>query len=492
MESEGIGVPPGDVTFGTELRRLRQRQGLTLAALAERVKTSKGYLSRLERGLQQPSEAFARACDQALGAGGALLALAVGPGSGQCPYPGLTSFGTEDARWFFGRERAVADLLGLLADPRSAGHPAVVIGPSGIGKSSLLRAGLAAAVARGALPERQPGTPTVLYMTPTALPLGELRSQEERLPLGSYALLIVDQFEELFALCLDEAERVRFIGELCARASDGLPVAIGLRADFYGHCLPHPPLLAALRARALPLGPMRPEDLREAIIEPAAAAGLTLEPGLMEVLLRDLGAVGGTGTCEAGALPLLSHALRVTWQQRVEDTLTVAGYERTGGVHGAVATTAERVYGQQPPNQQGIVRRMLLNLVQVGDGTDTTRHRAGREELIELTAADIGRRGRRRFPGLGHGTQARETVRARSGQGPQGLSVPIRGRREPGRHPACRWRLQQHDPGMGHDRWRSRPPAVLAGDRDGLGTRLQSRPPHARHRRRPRGRARPS
>jgi WD40 repeat protein/transcriptional regulator with XRE-family HTH domain len=389
VKSDGHGVAPGDVTFGTELRRLRQAKGLALAALAERLRTSKGYLSRLERGLQQPSEAFARACDQALGADGALLALAAGPGPGRCPYPGLTSFRTEDARWFFGRERALADLLGLLADPRTAGHPAVVIGPSGIGKSSLLRAGLAPAVGRGALPERQPGTPAVLYMTPTARPLEELRSQGERLSLDSYALVVVDQFEELFALCLDEAERVRFIGELCARAADGLPVALGLRADFYGHCLAHPPLLAALRARTLPLGPMGPEELRQAITEPAAVAGLAWEPGLVEVLLRDLGAVGGAGACEAGTLPLLSHALRATWQQRADDTLTVAGYERTGGVHGAVATTAERVHGQLPPEYQDIARRLLLNLVHVGDGADDTRNRSGRDELIELTAAGV-------------------------------------------------------------------------------------------------------
>ncbi|MFI9172568.1 nSTAND1 domain-containing NTPase [Streptomyces lincolnensis] len=381
-------MPSGDVTFGPELRRLRQANGLSLAALAEKLKTSKGYLSRLERGLQRPSEAFARACDQALGAGGALLALALEPGRTLCPYPGLASFRTQDARWFFGRERAVTDLLGLLDDPRTAGQPAVLIGPSGIGKSSLLRAGLATAVARGALPERQPGTATTLYMTPTARPLEELGSWDERLPPGSNALLIVDQFEELFTLCPDEAERVRFVGELCTRAADGLPVVLGLRADFYGHCLTHPPLLAALRARALPLGPMRPEELRQAITEPAAAAGLSLEPGLVEVLLRDLGAVGGTRTCEAGALPLLSHALRVTWQQRSEDTLTVQGYQRTGGVHGAVAATAERVHGQLSPDEQAIASRLLLSLVRVGDGPDDTRNRAGREELVELTVAD--------------------------------------------------------------------------------------------------------
>nr|WP_277349569.1 helix-turn-helix domain-containing protein [Streptomyces sp. S3(2020)] len=371
------------------MRRLRQAAGLSLAGLADRLKTGKGYLSRLERGLQRPSEAFARACDQALGADHALLALAVGPGTGQCPYPGLTSFRREDARWFFGRERAVADLLGLLADPCTAGHPAVVIGPSGIGKSSLLRAGLAAAVARGALPESRPGTPAVGYLTPTARPLEQLHAWGEGLSPDSYSLVIVDQFEELFALCAEESERAEFIGELCGLAAGGLPVAIGLRADFYGHCLAHPPLLAALRARTLPLGPMGHGELRQAIIEPAAAAGLALQPGLVEVLLRDLGAVGSSGMCEAAALPLLSHALRATWQQRVDGTLTVDGYERTGGVHGAVAATAERVHGRLPRQQQDIACGLLLNLVHVGEGSDDTRSRSGRDELIELTAAGV-------------------------------------------------------------------------------------------------------
>jgi WD40 repeat protein/transcriptional regulator with XRE-family HTH domain len=380
---------PEDITFGGELRRRRQAHGMALAALADRLSTGKGYLSRLERGLQRPSEAFARACDQALGAGGALFALAAGPSAGRCPYPGLTAFRAEDAPWYFGRERAVADLLGLLADPRTAGHPAVVIGPSGVGKSSLLQAGLTVAVTRGALPERQPGTPTVLRLTPTARPSEELRSHVGRRPLESYALVIVDQFEELFALCLDEPQRTAFIDELCARAADGLPVVLGLRADFYGHCLAHPPLLAALRARALPLAPMGPGELRRAITEPAAAVGLALEPGLVEVLMRDLGAVGGTGTSEAATLPLLSHALRATWQQRADDTLTVAGYERTGGVHQAVAATAERVHGQLPPEHREIARTLLLNLVHVGDAGEDTRNRASRDELIELTTAGV-------------------------------------------------------------------------------------------------------
>ncbi|MGA4842117.1 helix-turn-helix domain-containing protein [Streptomyces sp. G45] len=385
MEPDG-----DDVTFGIELRRLRLAQGLSLERLARKLGTSKGYLSRLERGLQRPGEGFARACDQALDAGGALLALAVGPGTGRCPYPGLTSFRTEDARWFFGRERAVADLLGLLADPSTAGHPVVVIGPSGIGKSSLLRAGLAAAVGRGALPARQPGGPDVLHLTPTAQPMDGLREHDGRRPLESYALLIVDQFEELFTLCANEAEREAFVRAVCQHASSGLPVAIGIRADFYGHCLAHPPLLAALRERSLPLGPMSTTELRQAITEPSAAEGLTLEPGLVEVLLRDLGAAPGTELCTAGALPLLSHTLRATWQHREDGVLTVAGYQRTGGVHGAVAATAERVYDRLTSREQDAARAVMLSMVRVGAGEDDVRQPADQDTLAEAGTAAEG------------------------------------------------------------------------------------------------------
>ncbi|MBQ0850222.1 helix-turn-helix domain-containing protein [Streptomyces sp. BH-SS-21] len=376
MEPEGDGV-----TFGGELRRLRGEAGMSLAHLARELGTGKGYLSRLERGLQRPSEPFARCCDQVLGAGGALLALAAGPGAGVCPYPGLTSFRAQDTRWFFGRERAAADLLGLLCDPSTAGQPAVVIGPSGVGKSSLLRAGLAAAVARGALPARGPGTPQTLYLTPTASPDAELRACGARQPLDSYALVVVDQFEELFTLCEEPAEREAFIARVCRLAADGLPVVLGVRADFYGHCLAHPPLVSALRTRALPLGPMGLPELRRAITEPAATEGLSLEPGLVEVLLRDLGATPSTGRCDSGTLPLLSHTLRATWQHRMDRVLTVAGYEGTGGVHGAVAASAERVHAQLEPEDRGAVRQVMLSMVRVGDSAGDVRVPADRDAL---------------------------------------------------------------------------------------------------------------
>lgn len=380
----------GTATFGSELRRLRRAAGKSLARLAEEMRTSKGYLSRLENGQQKPSGQFARACDQVLKADGQLIALAVRERAARCPYPGLTSFRTQDAGWFFGRDRAVADLLGLVADAAIAGNPVAVIGPSGIGKSSLLRAGLAPAVLGGALPGHGPGGTDVLYLTPTAQPLRELHAYDMRRPLTSYALVIVDQFEEVFTLCEDMAERETYIAELCRRSVAELPMVLGLRADFYGHCLAHPPLQAALRSHALPLGPMTVAELREAITVPATAEGLTLEPGLVELLLRDLGAMHGTDTCPAGALPLLAHALRATWQQRTDGVLTVAGYERTGGISGAVAATAERLYARLDPQEQNTARKVMLSLVRVGDGEDEVRQPADRGALVQAHTAAEG------------------------------------------------------------------------------------------------------
>ncbi|MCQ0005263.1 WD40 repeat domain-containing protein [Actinomadura madurae] len=179
---------------------------------------------------------------------------------------------------------------------------------------------------------------------------------------------------------------MRRSSRICAAGPPpGLAVVLGVRADFYGHCLTHPGLLDALRERALPLGPMTVPELRQAITEPAAAEGLSLEPGLVEVLLRDLGTAPGTGRCASGALPLLSHTLRATWQHRDDGgVLTVAGYERTGGIHGAVAATAGRVYEGLTPGRQRAVRPVLLRMVRVGDDEDHVRQPADRAELIEI------------------------------------------------------------------------------------------------------------
>ncbi|WP_370941975.1 hypothetical protein AB5J62_22975 [Amycolatopsis sp. cg5] len=266
-----------------------------------------------------------------------------------CPYLGLESFDAEHARFYFGRERVVADLVGRLA----ATTLLFVVGPSGAGKSSLLGAGLIPAVRAGRIPGSR--TWRCVTMTPTAHPSLE--------PLDADTVLIVDQFEELFTQCAGEDERLSFVAALSETRAR---VVIGLRADFYGHCTAYPHLLAALRVGTMPLGPMCEAELHEVIEKPARAVGLRVERGLADVVLAELGA-------EPGALPLLAHALFATWQHREDGVLTLAGYRLTGGLHGAIAATAERAYLTLDPPDQDTARRLLLRMIQIGDGTDDTR-----------------------------------------------------------------------------------------------------------------------
>lgn len=209
---------------------------------------------------------------------------------------------------------------------------------------------------------------------------------------GARVVIVVDQFEETFLRCAQERDRQVFIRALCAAAGagDGVEppalVVLGVRADLYGRCAGYPELVPALQDGQLVLGPMRAAELRAAIEGPAHAAGLTLEPGLVEAVLRELGAgngcAGAVAAYDSGALPLLAHALQATWEHRADRTLTVAGYQATGGIHGAVATTAEATYQGFDSAGRQAARRLLLHMVQLGDGVADTRLRADRTPLI--------------------------------------------------------------------------------------------------------------
>lgn len=428
-------------TFGECLRRLRTERGLSLADLSALVHYSRGHLSKVENGQKPASADLAHGCDAALGAGGALIALAPpsrGAAAGSvCPYPGLASFGRKDAPWFFGRERTTAALVAHVTRHlgERRGGPVVVVGPSGAGKSSLLHAGLLPALAGGALPEPGARAWPALCLTPTSRPAAELVRGLSRVtgldatvlqpalaagpgelarllrqmlssPGGlprqaaggrrtagrSGLVLVVDQFEEVFTLCTDDEERHGFVRALHALATPEpgtrgrILVVLGVRADYYGQCLNHPELVAALRHSQFPLGPMTTDELRKAIAGPARAAGLELEPGLLELLLSDLGA-GETAPCPgAGSLPLLAHALLTTWQQRDQGRLTVAGYRSTGGITGAVASSAERVYGGQGPDGQAAARQLLLGLVRIGETDQDTRRRVRPDRLLSMVS----------------------------------------------------------------------------------------------------------
>jgi WD40 repeat protein len=339
--------------------------------------------------------------------------VVAGAGSGQCPYPGLSSFTREEAQWFFGREQLTSDLVGLLDQRLRTGGLQVVVAPSGAGKSSLIHAGLLARLDAGALPGSSEW-PT-LTLTPTADPLAALAAEVAKLTgadpktrapdpqvllrgvsdrIGgerstARVVVVVDQFEELFTLCADEQTRRTFIELLHDLAEARALVVLGVRADFYAACADHPRLRKALQDRPLVVGPMSEDELREAVLFPARDAGLDVEPGLIELLLRDLAdAEGGTsapGTARyaAGRLPLLAHALRSTWQQRHGHILSVDGYLATGGIHRAVARTAEEVFSGLNEAGQRVARTLFLRLVKIGDSGSDTRRRIPRTELLQ-------------------------------------------------------------------------------------------------------------
>ena len=197
--------------------------------------------------------------------------------------------------------------------------------------------------------------------------------------------MVIDQFEELFTACREDEERAAFIDCLLTAAQhDGfgeIYIVITLRADFYDHCAAYPKLREALGQHQVYIGPMTPDGLRHAIEEPAAKDGWGFEPGLVDLLLRDIGA-DGMHLPEPGALPLLSHALLETWKRRRGRTLTLGGYAEAGGVHGAIARTADAVYRRLSPEQQILTRNLFLRLTELGEGTQDTRRRITRDEIL--------------------------------------------------------------------------------------------------------------
>ncbi|KPK92041.1 MAG: hypothetical protein AMJ88_11885, partial [Anaerolineae bacterium SM23_ 63] len=196
------------------------------------------------------------------------------------------------------------------------------------------------------------------------------------------------QLEELFTLCDEEAQRTAFIDNLLTAVDPEVAgptvVVITLRADFYPHCAAYPALREALARNQEYIGPMNTSELRRAIEEPALRGGWKFQSGLVDLMLRD---VRG----EPGALPLLSHALLETWKRRSRRTLTLRGYAEAGGVRRAIARSAEQVYHQElSEEQRGIARNVFLRLTELGEGTEDTRRRVTRTELIP----DLGQNGR--------------------------------------------------------------------------------------------------
>nr|WP_229849031.1 helix-turn-helix domain-containing protein [Streptomyces melanogenes] len=369
--------------FADGLRRLRSEARLSYRALAEKTGYSPSALSQAASGVKLPSLSVALAYVAACGGDGAewerrwraavrevVSAPADEPDSDVPPYCGLTRFEPADAGRFHGRTELTEDLLRLVRAHRLT----VVVGPSGSGKSSLLRAGLIPRLRDTGDPLPRPAV--IRILTPGPQPAAEHRKQLMPHEAPGDTWVIVDQFEEAFTLCTDPGQRAEFL-EMLLRAGEPesrLRVVLGVRADFYGRCLEHPGLAAVVREASLPVGPMTPAELREAIVKPAAGAGLIVERALTARLVD---ATSG----RAGGLPLLSHALVETWRRRRGRTLTLEAYEAAGGVHGAIARTAEDLYAGLDEEQAAQVRWVLLRLITPGEGTPDTGHPAVRAEL---------------------------------------------------------------------------------------------------------------
>ena len=322
------------------------------------------------------------------------------------PYKGLRAFQMADARDFFGRDRLVQRLINRLGEHDKLARFLAVVGPSGSGKSSVVKAGLVPALWRGDLPGSDRWF--VVEMMPGLYPLdeleialtrvaanqaGNLREHLERDERGlvrvaglilpdddSELVIIVDQFEEVFTLVEDDARRTQFIELLHAAATNPrsrVRVIITLRADFYDRPLHYPDFGELVRSRMETVMPLSADELEEAITKPAARVGVAFEPGLVATITGDV-------HYQPGALPLLQYALTELFEQRTDHTLTHEAYQTLGGAAGALVKRAEELYHEQDEAGQETIRQMFLRLVSLGEGTEDTRRRVPRSELLAV------------------------------------------------------------------------------------------------------------
>jgi tetratricopeptide (TPR) repeat protein len=333
---------------------------------------------------------------------------------GTAPFRGLEYFDVEHAHLFFGRDQETQELLGRLRGDCFL----AVVGASGSGKSSLVRAGLIPALHRGrfqngaswpaswriaicrpgnrplralasALPDLDPEMAPAERIRTISECARQLEQGQEGLdaciaalvPPGNHTLLLVDQFEEVFTLTSSPQERRAFIDSLLGIAGSAgdrpVHVLITLRADFYSRCWEHPELPARIAQNQHAARPLLRGQLREVIEKPLALAGASFEPGLVDRILED-------ARNEPGNLPLVEHSLLQLWERRQGRVLTHAAYDEIGGVSGALAHHAEEVFARLDEDGRQIAEKIFLRLTQLGEGTENTRRQAGRDEIGAL------------------------------------------------------------------------------------------------------------
>ena len=314
-----------------------------------------------------------------------------------CPWRGLASYDVEHAPWFAGREHLVAELLSRLASTRLL----AIVGHSGSGKSSALRAGVLASLASDVLPGSsswrqvvmRPGRHPMRALTRAALGntgvdvsdlLAQLIRTEGEVP---HTLLVVDQMEEVWTACEDPGERAAFLDTLVELLGDPrstTSVVLAVRADYVGEAAEHPELASLMADGTVLVGSPTDAEVARAITRPAARAGLVLEDGLAQTMVHDAGR-------EPGMLPLLSVALTQVWEHRDGDRLTYAGYVRSGGINGAIGTLAESVWSDLTEDEQGAARVLLLRLAGPGEGAGVVRRRVPFAEVESLARPGLRR-----------------------------------------------------------------------------------------------------
>ncbi|GAX34593.1 nSTAND1 domain-containing NTPase [Nodularia sp. NIES-3585] len=323
---------------------------------------------------------------------------------GLCPYRGLRAFGEEDAQYFYGREMVVQQLISDLEERSFI----AVVGASGSGKSSVVQGGLVAQLRRGKL---LPGSADWLIRSfrPGANPLqalsrrlvdsgtekekvyqqmqveamlrqgGEKFAQWLRHRPEAMVVLVVDQFEELFtaASCEDRQRFLEVVLGALAYAPEKFKLIITLRADFIAPCLEVPKLVQLLQQSSVLLPPcLTEEEYRRIIINPAEKVGLTVEAELVEVLIQELHQ-------SPGDLPLLEFVLEQLWEYRENAAMTLQAYQQhLGGIKGALESQAQAAYNSLDPEAQECARWIFLSLTQLGEGTEDTRRRVFKSELI--------------------------------------------------------------------------------------------------------------